>query len=154
MLLTYPMEQSKHFQTVKMLFLPLSFLCYKKTCHKVNPSSQAQWREHRHSLTVVTLHIILQDLCEHQEQSLLKAPHCLWVCLARYPYRQADWLKQVMVKVRFAGILETSYKQINQSKLAHRSLILLNIFFYFNWRLKQHLGLRILVTYLLICLWN
>lgn len=69
---------------------PLEFPVLQKACHKVNPRSQPQWREHRHSVTVLTLHIILQDLCEHQEQSLLKAPHCLWVCLARYPYRQAD----------------------------------------------------------------
>lgn len=34
-----------------------------------------------------------------------------------------------MVKVRLAGILKTSYKQINQPKLADKSLISLKIYF-------------------------
>lgn len=56
-----------------------------------------------------------------------------------------------MVKVRLAGILKTSYKQKNQSKLADKSLILLNLAFIST---EEAFWTRILVTYLLICLQN
>lgn len=119
------MEQSKPFHTVKMLFLALNFPCYKKL---PQGKSQQAAPGRAQALAVPTLHIVLQDLCEHHEQSLLKAAHGLGVGLARYPDGQADGLKHVMVKVGFAGILQTSYKQRNQPKLADKSLNLLNVF--------------------------
>lgn len=52
------------------------------------------------------MNIILKDLCEDREECFLKADDCGGVCLAGDPNRQAEGLEQVVVKVRFAGILK------------------------------------------------
>lgn len=53
-----------------------------------------------------TLHIVLEDLGEDQEQRLLEAGDGGRVGSAGDSYGQADGLEQVMVEVRLAGILE------------------------------------------------
>lgn len=51
------------------------------------------------------MHVALQDLGEHQEQSLFEVADGAGVGAAGDTHRQTDRLKQVMVEVRFAGIL-------------------------------------------------
>ena len=58
----------------------------------------AQWR---------TLDIILKDLSEDREESLLEAADSSRVGFAGDADGQAQGLKQVVVKVRLAGILKT-----------------------------------------------
>lgn len=55
-----------------------------------------------------TLDIVLEDLCEDGEERVLEAADSRGVGLAGDAYRQAEGLKQVVVKVRLAGILEGS----------------------------------------------
>ncbi len=54
-----------------------------------------------------TLDIVLKDLSEDGEECFLEAADSGGVGLAGDPDRQAQRLKQVVVKVRLAGILKT-----------------------------------------------
>lgn len=68
-----------------------------------------------------TLHVVLKNLCEHGEECLLKAAHSHRVGLTGDPDGQAQWLKQVVVEMGFAGILD---KQQNiQSGFFNRNII-------------------------------
>lgn len=53
-----------------------------------------------------TLNIILKDLREDGEEGFLKAADCRRVSFAGDPHRQAQRLKQVVIKMRLAGILK------------------------------------------------
>lgn len=53
-----------------------------------------------------TLDIVLKDLREDGEERFLKAADRGGVGFAGDPHRQAQGLKQVVVEVRFAGILK------------------------------------------------
>lgn len=53
--------------------------------------------------------IVLEDLCEDGEERVLEAADSRGVGLAGDAYRQAEGLKQVMVKVRLAGILKSTF---------------------------------------------
>lgn len=53
--------------------------------------------------------IVLEDLREDGEERVLEAADSGRVGLAGDAYRQAEGLKQVVVEVRFAGILEGTF---------------------------------------------
>lgn len=59
-----------------------------------------------------TLHVVLKDLCEHGEEGLLETAHSRRVCLTGDPDGQTQWLKQVVIEMGLAGILDG---QINKS---------------------------------------
>lgn len=56
-----------------------------------------------------TLDIVLEDLCEDGEEGVLEAADSHGVGLAGDAYRQAEGLKQVVVKVRLAGVLKSTF---------------------------------------------
>lgn len=60
-----------------------------------------------------TLHVVLEDLCKHGEEGVLEAADSGGVGLAGDADRQAEGLKQVVVKVRLAGILKTTFQGYN-----------------------------------------
>lgn len=64
-----------------------------------------------------TLDIVLKDFSEDGEECFLEAADCGGVGLAGDPDRQAQGLKQVVVKMRLAGILKMS----DQDELTHVS---------------------------------
>lgn len=60
-----------------------------------------------------TLHVILKDLCEYREEGFLEAAHSHRVRLAGDPDGQAQWLKQVVIEMGLARILDRQTHEVD-----------------------------------------
>lgn len=66
--------------------------------------------------------VVLEDLRKHGEEGVLEAADRDGVGLAGDADRQAEGLKQVVVKVRLAGILKTRFRGYNVRLLLDKTL--------------------------------